>query len=187
MAINLEEIQFHGCQTTTYRPVYAVFLRNHENGLHRNSKEIRDAHNWWLWHHKYGNIALSEEIPLEKERLPQGPVPVWIEAGPDVTDVEVLDMLKDKYTGDQSVTLTSIFPLMEMPAKIKEGTVREVRQIGEWCKAHGWKVMTQVNAQGTEHECVVLFHRPMSVIFPEHMSRARNALIIVTTLGDNTR
>ena len=96
-------------------------------------------------------------------------------------------MLKDKYVGDHSVTLTSIFPLMEMPAIIKKGTVHEVRQIGEWCEAHGWKVMTQANAQGTEHECVVLFQRPMSHIFPEFMSRARNVLVIVTTLGDNTR
>ena len=46
--------------------------------------------------------------------------------------------------------------------------------------------MTQQNAQGTEHECVVLFQRPMSYIYPEFMSRARNVLIIVTTLGDKT-
>ena len=46
--------------------------------------------------------------------------------------------------------------------------------------------MSQANAQGTEDECVVLFQRPMSLIFPEYMSRARNLLIIVTTLGDKT-
>ena len=93
--------------------------------MHRNSEEIRDAHNWWLWHHKLGNISLLDEIPLEKERLPKGPVPLWIEAGPNVTDLEVLELLKDKYTGDHSVTLTNIYPFVEKIGRAK-GPAHEV-------------------------------------------------------------
>ena len=54
---------------------------------YRNSPVIRDIHNWWLWHTKLGNIDLSDEILLEKNCLPKGSTPLWIQADKTVTDI----------------------------------------------------------------------------------------------------
>ena len=57
-------------------------------------------------------------------------------------------------------------------------------EIGEWCRTHGWKTMTDVNAKGTEDQCFILFRRPMAPIYPEYIGRAKNLIIIVTTMQD---
>ena len=148
---------------------------------YRNSATIRDIHNWWLWHSKLGNITLSDEILLDEGSLPKGPTPVWIQAGGNVTDLEVLEIIRRDYAANYSVTLTSVFPFIQ-PKK----NVGGMSGIKEWCKKHDWKTTTDANAQGTEDQCFVLLKRPLSPIFPEYMSRAKNLLIIVTTLGDTT-
>ena len=57
-------------------------------------------------------------------------------------------------------------------------------EIGEWCRSHGWRTITDVNAKGTEDQCFILFRRPMTPIYPEYIGRAKNLIIIVTTLHD---
>ena len=93
-----------------------------------------------------------------------------------MTDLEVLEIIRRDYTANYSVTLTSVFPFLD--------GVGGMSGIKEWCRKHDWKTTTDANAQGTEDQCFVLLKRPMSPIFPEYMSRAKNLLIIVTTLGD---
>ena len=53
----------------------------------------------------------------------------------------------------------------------------------EWCKINGWKFVNDSNVQGTEDECIVILARPLYLLYPEYLSRARNLLIIITTIG----
>ena len=149
---------------------------------YRNSSTIRDIHNWWLWHSRLGNIDLSDEILLDEGSLPKGPTAVWIQADSNVTDLEVLEVIRRDYAANYSVTLTNMYPFLEIDGV--EGIRGLMSGITKWCKNHGWKVTNDANAQGTEDQCFVLLKRPMGPIFPEYMSRAKNLLIIVTTLGD---
>ena len=57
-------------------------------------------------------------------------------------------------------------------------------ELGEWCRTHGWRTMTNVNAKGSEDQCFILFSRPLTPIYPEYMGRAKNLIIIVTTIQD---
>ena len=149
---------------------------------YRNSPIIRDIHNWWLWHGKLSNIDLSDEILLDKNCLPKGPTPLWIQADSNVTDLEVLEIIARDYVSNYSVTLTN-----ELPALTETEGIYKIREsIKEWCLKLNWKYTTDANIQGTEDQCYILLKRPMSRIYPEFMSRARNLLIIVTTLGDTT-
>ena len=110
--------------------------------------------------------------------LPSGSIPIWIDRWANVTDIEILEKIKHEYAKEKSVTVHSIWQLWE-------DKTDSTAEIEKWCKAHGWTFLTDSNVQGTEDECVVILTRPMYALFPEYFSRARNLLIIVTTIGQD--
>ena len=62
------------------------------------------------------------------------------------------------------------------------------KTIGEWCTSHGWRMVGDHDLQGTEDQCVVIFRRYAALsamIYPEHLGRAKNQLIIVTTTSSH--
>jgi len=144
---------------------------------YRNCKEIRNFHNFWLEHGKFGHMSLSEEKFADDALLPSGELPLWIEVTTRIGDKEALEIIASKYTAGMSVTLTYPMPILPKQAKKMDDS----DTLADHCKAHGWSYMKDINAQGTEDECFIIIRRPWSPIYPEHLSRARKLLIIVTT------
>ena len=165
---------------------HVIFPPEHPNILslklqrrYRNSSPIRQFHTWWVEHYKYSYLSFNEEITVTDERmLPSGSIPIWIDRWANVTDIEILEKIKHEYAKEKSVTVHSIWQLWE-------DKTDSTAEIEKWCKAHGWTFLTDSNVQGTEDECVVILTRPMYALFPEYFSRARNLLIIVTTIGQD--
>ena len=149
---------------------------------YRNCKEIRTFHNWWLEHRKFAYISLKDEKLADESMLPKGNVPMWIEVSKNVSDKEVLDFISSKYTLGMSVTLTFFFPTNF--SNSEKTPDKKTHELGKTCKAHGWSSITDKNAQGTEDECFIIFRRPWYPVYPENMARARQLLIIVTTVGE---
>ena len=76
-----------------------------------NPPEIRDLHNWWLDHIKYGNISIAQEVPADTALLPKGPNPIWIDASQEISDTEILQWVEEELVQKQlSVTVSSFVP-----------------------------------------------------------------------------
>ena len=123
-------------------------------------------------------MSLEDEVNLEPHELPTGSLPIWIERWPNLTDVMVLEKIKSDYSKDMSVTVHKLVPIDDDKLAREENN----SEVAEWCRAHGWKFEIDSNVQGTEDECVVILTRPLYQLYPEYISRARNLLIIVTSL-----
>ena len=142
-------------------------------GRHRNSLPISNL----LDHYKsqYENINAyidgSNDIINESE-LPPGNIPIWIQKGSGINDEEVLKDIKRSYTHSSGVTLLYHDDCIQPTERMEF--------ISGWCQDKNWKFVDAKTAAGCEDQFVITYDFPPG---PEHISRARNGLIMVTTLG----
>ena len=139
---------------------------------HRNSLPISNL----LDHYKplYENVnayidGLNDVINASE--LPPGNKPVWIQKGREITDHHVLQDIKANYTLSFGVTLLYHDYFIQSTERFEF--------IAGWCQANNWKFLDAKTAAGCEAEFVITYDFPPG---PEHISRARNGLIMVTTL-----
>ena len=140
---------------------------------HRNSMTISTLldHYKYLYENINAYIDGSNDIINESE-LPSGDKPVWIQKGREITDHCVLQDIKDNYTLGFGVTLLYHDDCIQSNERLEF--------ISEWCQDNNWKLFEAKTVAGCEDEFVITYDFPPG---PEHISRARNGLIMVTTLG----
>ena len=142
-------------------------------GRHRNSLSISTL----LDHYKclYENINAyidgSNDV-INVSELPPGNKPIWIQKGREITDHHVLQDIKENYTLNSSVTLLYHDVCIQ--------SIERLEFISGWCQDNNWKFIEAKTIAGCEDEFVITYDFPPG---PEHISRARNGLIMVTTLG----
>ena len=115
--------------------------------------------------HSY--LDSSNDSELDPSKLPNSRLPIWIQRGVEVSDEEVLELIKSDYKfPHESITL-----LYDIDHPLDENTK-------EWCSINQWKYFTMLEMIGCEDQMIVIFDcMPMF----ELISRARNQLVIVTS------
>ena len=113
----------------------------------------------------------SNDVINESE-LPPGNNPVWIQKGREITDHHVLQDIKENYTNNFGVTLFYHDDFIQ--------STEQFAFISGWCQDNYWKFVDAKTAAGCEDEFVITYDFPPG---PQHISRARNGLIMVTTKG----
>ena len=137
---------------------------------HRNCHQIRQLYLFFL--HHYGRIHLSSAEDLAAPHLPPGRLPIWIQRTEEESDISVLEMVKEEYTGSLSV--------MVIDGHDAQNYNEETRG---WCRRQGWRYVDEDIVPGTEDQCVVLLARSINT-YIEGISRGKNLLVAVTTQGD---
>ena len=103
--------------------------------------------------------------------MPSDNTPVWIQKEKTQSHYNVLEFIKDTFAASYSVTLLyhdSSFQLTDF------------HQISKWCKDHRWRFIEAKKAVGSEDQFVITYNFAPG---PEHISRARHGLVMVTTKG----
>ena len=140
---------------------------------HRNSLPISNLldHFKPLYENFNAYIDGSNDV-INASELPPGKRPVWIQKGREIPDHHVLQDIKTNYTLSFGVILFYHDYFIQ--------STEQFEFISEWCQANNWKFVDAKTAAGCEAEFVITYDFPPG---PEHISRARNGLIMVTTLG----
>ena len=140
---------------------YQLFMR------HRNCYEIAILLEHFIFFCEQGCLDSSQDIQLNKALLPPGRCPVWIERGRWVSDEEVLELIKRDYVFEyESVTVLHF-------------GCHVGGNISSWCEQNNWKCIEMNEMYGCEDQVIVIFD--VKGLRPEHISRAKNGLIILTT------
>ena len=144
------------------------------HGKHRNSFNISILLDHYKYIYETINAYLdgSNDIIGDKSELPPGRIPVWIQKGKSNTHHNILQFIKEKYVLESGVTLLYHDECKQFP--------EQFNFIAGWCKDNNWKCLEAKSIAGSEAEFIVTYDFPPG---PEHISRARNGLIMVTTLG----
>ena len=72
---------------------------------YRNSINIREFHNWWVFHFKYSYLSIFDEKDVENPNLlPPGNLPIWINRWANLSSIDILKVIKLEYATDLSVT-----------------------------------------------------------------------------------
>ena len=168
MAVNPQGIGFN--------ERFEVIMPTNENtfakrlvGKHRNSPSISALLDHYKALFEY-NSYLESSSDLELE-MPSDNTPVWIQKEKTQSHYNVLEFIKDTFAASYSVTLLyhdSSFQLTDF------------HQISKWCKDHRWRFIEAKKAVGSEDQFVITYNFAPG---PEHISRARNGLVMVTTKG----
>merc|ERR1719367_2761228 len=74
---------------------------------HRNSANITRFFKFYLQHIGAGYLSGIEEDKQAKH-LPPGRLPVWVERSKKVTDVQVLEFIKENYVADPKLSVTVV-------------------------------------------------------------------------------
>ena len=106
-------------------------------------------------------MANDQELP--DNQLPPGLAPVWIQPPEGVTEVEMLERVKE-ITGMEYTDLMVLYS--------DDGD----HSAAAWCNERGWKYHNEANITGCEAKCVVILNCPL---LPEYITRGINMLIIV--------
>ena len=169
MAVNPQGIAF--------KQRFEVMVPTNENTLarrltskHRNCQSISFLldHYKTLFEH---NSYLESSIDLESEMPPPGNLPVWIQKEKNESDYNVLRFIKETFTFSYRVTL--LYHDSHFLAK-------DTHNIFQWCRDHKWKCIDAEKVIGSEDQFIITYNFPPG---PEHISRARNGLVMVTTKG----
>ena len=169
MAVNPQGIEF--------QQRFGVIVPTNENllarrlvGKHRNSQSISAL----LDHYKAlfdQNSYLESSLDMELE-MPSGEHPVWIQKEKTESHYRILEFIKDNFApSNSSVTLLyhdSSF------------SISDIDHISQWCKDQKWRCIEAGKVVGSEDQIIVTYNFPPG---PEHISRARNGLVMVTTKG----
>ena len=138
-------------------------------GKHRNCPSISALldHYKVLFEH---NSYLESSLDMELE-MPPGDLPVWIQKNKTESHYDVLEFIKDNFTSSYSVTLLyhdSSFP------------ISDIDHISQWCMDHRWRCIEAGKVVGSEDQFIITYNFAPG---PEHISRAKNGLVMVTTKG----
>ena len=118
----------------------------------------------------FGYLDPSNDIPLDPDTLPPGRLPLWIQRGVNVSDQKVLEIIKTEHVLDHE-TVTLVYSNFYL---------RNSQEIYKICQQNQWRIIDSHEIDGSEDEVVIIFDfDPL----PEHITRAKKALILVTTIG----
>ena len=92
---------------------------------HRNCHQVRQLNLFFL--HHYGQSYLSPSEDLAAPLLPPGRLPLWVRRTEEESKVSVLEMVKEEYTNNLSVTVLNGWNSND-----------EARR---WCRRHGWRYL----------------------------------------------
>ena len=143
----------------------------------------------------FGSYYDSLNDKLDQNTLSPGREPLWVRREANVSDQEVLDFIKKEHILDHE-TVTLIHDVDEICNETKKEHIlddetvtlihdddKENKQkIDEICNENGWRYVYHKEIFGCEDQVVILFDM-MKNFVPEHFTRAKKALIIVTTIG----
>ena len=173
---NVDVLMAVNPQGIAFKQRFQVIMPTNENTLarrlvekHRNCPSISTLldHYKALFEH---NSYLDSTLDIELE-MPLDNIPVWIQKEKTESHYNVLEFIKDTFAASYSVTLLyhdSSFQLTDF------------HQISKWCKDHRWRFIEAEKAVGSEDQFVITYNFAPG---PEHISRARNGLVMVTTKG----
>ena len=133
---------------------------------HRNSLPIKRLYEYWVKHETTGYISLDKDLEVAPALLPDGHLPLWVECLRNTSEVAALEFVA---TLPQLQQYTSVTVIQD---SYTDTAVRV------WCRNSGWRCYDQEKIYGTEDQVCVLLDCSLR---PEHLSRAVNLLIIVTT------
>ena len=135
---------------------------------HRNSSEIATLLKFTAQH--FGTYYLSgTELDKKAEHLPPGRLPIRLKRSWKVTDAKVLECIKENYVAESNLSVTVLCDTRKPSAEAEA-----------WCGDNGWRYLEGTKFFGSEDQCVVLVDLPLQT---EYISRARNLLVIVNTIG----
>ena len=173
---NVDVLMAVNPQGISFKQRFEVFVPANENtlarrlvGKHRNCPSISSLldHYKALFEH---SSYLESSLDIELE-MPSGTLPVWIQKEKTVRHQTVLEFIKNNFTSNHSTTLLyhhSSFPLSDFD------------HITQLCKDYQWRCLEAGKAVGSEDQCIITYNFAPG---PEHISRARNGLVMVTTKG----
>ena len=109
---------------------------------------------------------MKDDVPVEKDWLPQGSTPIWIDVPRKTSHVEILEKM-DKLTSSRSVTVL-----------YKPG--EEDTEAAKYCHQKNWVYKNFNWMYGCEDEVIIAF----DCLGTEIITRPLNLLVMVTTPGD---
>ena len=173
---NVDVLMAVNPQGIAFKQQFDVIMPSNENtlarrlvGKHRNCQSISAL----LDHYKAiyeENTYLESFHDLELE-MPPGDLPIWIQKEKSESHYEVLTFIKDNFIASYNVTLLY---------HESSASLAGLEYISQWCREHKWKFIDADKVVGSEYQFIITYNFPPG---PEHISRARNGLIMVTTKG----
>ena len=143
-----------------------LVLSHHLLTPHRNCHQISQLARWLNDHYPGDYLSPAEDV--EAALLPRGRLPLWIQRSGEESDVAMLQLVKKDYIQAETVTV-----LHDMNRPSEEARA--------WCEGQGWGYVDYTMIRGSEAQCVVLLG---AEFYPETVSRGRNLLVVVTSLGE---
>ena len=111
------------------------------------------------------HLDSSKDQTLEKSVLPNGKLPIWIQRGNRIKDLDILNYIKaENLLENESVTVVC-----------KENCNSLIK---DWCSQVGWKCLPYDHMVGCEDKCIISLDCLPTF---ELISRARNYFIFVST------
>ena len=133
-----------------------------------------------IQHGSRGHLSLSNDQELPADMLPRGRVPIWLQRTEEVTDVQILEKVKEYHVhSDETVTV--------MYEKHND-------DVKTWCEEQGWRnpevpaddrvrkwrYLDRNTVYGIEDMVAIIIS---DIVDTEAISMARNMVVMVTTRG----
>ena len=122
-------------------------------------------------HHFQGDRYLdtSADIELPDERLPSGPLPIWIEAPEGVSQLEIL------------FRVSQLHGINDTPVTVMYPHDKSEESASQFCLEMNWRYAESWCMYGMEDHAIILLDATAEGrLVPEFVSRASRKLIIVT-------
>ena len=128
-------------------------------------------------HHFQGDryLDISKDIELPDERLPSGPLPIWIEAPEGVSQLEILSRVSQLH-GINDTPVTVLYPFDKSEA-----------EASQFCLEMKWRYAESWSMYGMEDHAIILLDATTEdgSLVPEFVSRASRKLIFVTASNNS--
>ena len=178
---NVDVLMAVNPQGIAFKQRFDVIMPTNENtlarrlvGKHRNCQSISVL----LDHYKaiYEQNAYLESFPDLELEMPPGDLPIWIQKEKTDSHYDVLEFIKNNFASSYSVTLLYHDLLKEND----DSSLSENDYIYQWCINNNWNCIEAGKVVGSEDQFIVTYNFPPG---PEHISRAKHGLVMVTTKG----
>ena len=116
----------------------------------------------------YKCLDSANDKPLDPSNLPLGPLPIWVQRSPEITDEKALRYLKANFIQDDLNVALVHSPYIPLSSEAKS-----------WLENENWKTLEFQLMTGSEAEVLVAFIEDVYSNM-EVFSRAKKQLIIVT-------